>query len=178
MCKLTQLLLPVRTISIIRSFLSKRKLEVSVEVEMFVSRKIPESPVCISYKCICYCYVLRTPHSSRRLLTDGSSRLLALFCNYKTVRASSSPQYGRCQLCDVCSSYMNQVTGLASDYSRTKSSLGTGYRHLRWGAFRHSPPRLPQTERFSLRQIQKVLPNSPAVHATVLLRNDSHNSMT
>jgi hypothetical protein len=145
---------------------------------MFVSRKMPESPVCISYTSICYCYVLRTPHSSRRWLPDGSSRLLALFCNYKKVRASSSSQYGRCQLCDVCSSYTNQVTGLASDYSRTKSSLGTGYRHLRRCAFRHSPPRLPQTAGFSLRPIQKVLPNSPAVHWTVPLVNDSHNSMT
>ena len=61
-------------------------------------QKIPESSVCISYTCICYFYFLRTSHSSRSLLTDGSSRLFALFCNYRTVGASSSSPYGRCQL--------------------------------------------------------------------------------
>jgi hypothetical protein len=168
LCKLAQLLLPVRTIILIRSFLSKRKLKVSVEVEMFVSRKIPESPLCISY--IFATVTFSERHTQADALWQTVLRVyLALFCNYKTVRvSSSSSQYGRCQLCDVCSSYTNQVTGLASDYSRTKSSLGTGYRHLRRCAFRHSPSRLPQTEGFSLRLTQKVLRNSPAVHWTVL----------
>ena len=113
LCKLAQLLLPVRTETYysvsfkdkIKEFRFKSKC-----LRPGKSQKVPRTSVTHEYATGMF---LERHSQTDACVTDGSSRLLVLFCNYKTVRCEV-------QLCDVCRSYTNQETGLVSIPRRSR----------------------------------------------------------